>query len=53
MPMMLFGVVGWVGWDDFSVEVGSPEWQGANFFFGLMYRKNVVLQCGCSIPAAE
>jgi len=39
----------------FTGGVGIPQWQGVNLFLGagnqisLMYRKNVAMQCGCSI----
>jgi len=39
---------------------GYPQQEGANFFSGggivqhsVMFRKNVELWCGCSIPVAE
>jgi len=60
MPIMSFGVVSRVGqWMIcLKVWVKIPQQVGANVFGrigqrNVMYRKNVALQCGCSIPAAE
>ena len=47
--------------DIFNDGSGDAQWEGANFFgggigqrnVGVTYRKNVALQCGCSIPMAE
>ena len=59
---MFFGVVGQVvQWMTFlTVGLGSPSGKGqflgegiGQRNVGLTCRKNVALQCGCSIPTAE